>query len=76
MGLYASYPYGFQEVKVGQEVALCTVQPISRRLTDDFLRHLGDVVIGDAHKLLQRRRVAQISQMHSETFNQHLEKQL
>lgn len=55
-------------------MALCAVQPISRRLTDDFLRHLGDVTIGDVHKLLQRGGVAQISQVHSEPVNQHLVK--
>lgn len=70
-----SYPYGFQKVKVGQEVTLCAVQPVSRRLTDDFLRHLRDVAIADAYKLLQRRGVAQISQVHAEAFNQHLRKQ-
>lgn len=67
-----TYPYWLQEVQVGQEVALCVVQPFSRRLTDDVLRQLRHVLIGYSHELLQRCGIAQVSEMNTEAFNKHL----
>lgn len=69
---YLTYPYWLQEVQVGQEVALCVVQPFSRWLTDDVLRQLRHVLIGNGHEFLQRRGIAQVSKMNSEPFNKHL----
>ena len=48
----ATYPDGFEEVQVGQEVTLGAVQPIAGGVADDVLCELGHVAVGDVDKLL------------------------
>lgn len=46
------HPDWFEEVQIGQEVALCLVQPVTGGLADDFLSQTRHVVVSDVNKLL------------------------
>lgn len=70
-----THPDRFEEVQVGQEVALRLVQPVAWRLADDLLSQMGNVAVGDVNKLLQGRGVAEVSEMEAEAFRQHLDGQ-
>lgn len=68
-----THPNGFEEVQIGQEVALCLVEPVTGGVADDFLSHSGHVAVSDVNKLLQRRGVTEVSEMEAKTFSQHLD---
>lgn len=64
----------FQEVQVGQEVALGFIQPVTGGPADNFLSHTGHIMVCNVHKLLQWRGVTEVSEMETKTFGQHLDK--
>lgn len=69
-----THPNGFEEVQVGQEVALGFVKPVTGGLADNFLSHSGHVAVSNVDKLLQRCGVTEVSEMEAKTFSQHLDK--
>lgn len=70
-----SYPNRFEEVQVGEEVALGFVQPITGRIADDFLRQTGDVAVSNMDKVFQGCGITEVSKMEAETFSQHLDRE-
>lgn len=68
-----THPNGFEEVQVGQEVALGLVKPIAGGIADTFLNLTGHVVISNVDKFLQGRFVTEVSEMEAKTFSQHLD---
>lgn len=70
-----SYPYGFEEVQVVEEVAFCLVEPGAWGHTEHLLDQTGHLAVCDGHKVLYSGAVAaaQVPQVDTEAFDQHLE---
>lgn len=69
-----THPDRFEEVQVGQEVALRLIQPVTGGLAYNFLSQVRHVVVGNVNKLFQWGRVAEVSEMEAETFRQDLDR--
>lgn len=74
LSLLSTHPDRFEEVQVGQEVALRLIQPVTGGFAYNFLSQARHVVVGNVDKLLQWGRVAEVSQMEAETFCQNLDR--
>lgn len=69
-----THPDRFEEVKVGQKVALRLIEPVTGGLAYDFLGQARHVAVSNVNELLQRRRVAEVSEMEAEAFGQDLDR--
>lgn len=69
-----THPDRFEEVKVGQKVALRLIQPVTGGLAYNFLGQARHVAVSNVNELLQRRRVAEVSEMEAEAFGQDLDR--
>lgn len=69
-----THPDRFEEVQVGEKVALCLIQPVTGGLANNFLSQARHVAVGNVNKLLQWGRVAEVSEMEAETFGEDLDR--
>lgn len=73
-GEAGTHPDGLQEVQVGQEVALCLVEPLGGGRAEDLLGLQRYHLVRDRYKVLQGGGIAHVSEVDVKAFDQHLEK--